>query len=101
MPTKITFVIDNPSDPATFEEAYGTIVSLARQLPDLARVESAKVWPKEDGTDTPAYRTLDLYFADYATASAAVMNPIADELFGVLVGTATPFRALFSDIEQD
>jgi hypothetical protein len=30
------------------------------------------VWPKEDGSPTPAYRLLDLYFTDYDTASAAV-----------------------------
>jgi hypothetical protein len=45
-PTKITFIYSHPADPAA-------------------------VWPKEDGSATPAYRLLDLYFDDYTAASAA------------------------------
>jgi uncharacterized protein (TIGR02118 family) len=70
-PTKITFVYSNPEDPAAFEAAYPEQVALARKLPGLARLQASKVWPKEDGSPTPAYRLLDLYFADYASASAA------------------------------
>jgi hypothetical protein len=60
-----------PTDPATFEAAYPQQLALARKLPGLARLQTSKVWPKEDGSPTPAYRLLDLYFADYAAASAA------------------------------
>lgn len=70
-PTKITFVYSNPADPAAFEAAYPDQLALARTLPGLTRLQAAKVWPKEDGSPTPAYRLLDLYFADYAAASAA------------------------------
>jgi uncharacterized protein (TIGR02118 family) len=69
--TKITFVYSNPTDPEAFEAAYADQLALARKLPGLVRLEAAKVWPKEDGTATPAYRLLDLYFTDYAAASAA------------------------------
>ena len=72
MPTKITLIIDNPADPAAFEEAYTEVESLARRLPGLRRTEAAKVWPKEDGSETPAYRVLDMYFTDYDAASRAV-----------------------------
>lgn len=99
MPTKITLIIDNPADPAAFESQYAEIVALATQLPELRRVESAKVWPKEDGTPTPAHRTLDLYFDSYEDASAAVATPIAGEFFQRLVGSGSPFTGLFSDIE--
>ena len=44
---------------------------MARRLPGLTRLQTSRVWPKEDGSPTPAYRLLDLYFADYAAASAA------------------------------
>ena len=71
MPTKITFVYSNPADPAAFEAAYPEQLALARKLPGLTRLQASKVWPKEDGSPTPAYRLLDLYFADYAAASAA------------------------------
>jgi uncharacterized protein (TIGR02118 family) len=70
-PTKITFVYSNPADPEAFEAAYAGQLALARKLPGLVRLEAAKVWPKEDGTATPAHRILDLYFTDYDAASAA------------------------------
>src|SRR5947209_12580419 len=70
-PTKITFVYSNPADPDAFEAAYPDQLALARKLPGLTRLQESKVWPKEDGSPTPAYRLLDLYFTDYAAASAA------------------------------
>ncbi|PZE34252.1 EthD family reductase [Curtobacterium sp. MCPF17_031] len=100
MATKITFIFNNPTDPAVFEAAYADVVVLAEQLPQLRRTESAKVWPKEDGSATPAYRTLDLYFDSYEDASAAVTTPVAQELFGRLIATDVPFTGLFSDIES-
>ncbi|KQS17324.1 EthD family reductase [Frigoribacterium sp. Leaf186] len=101
MPTKITIVYDNPTDPAAFEADYPASLELARKLPGLERLESAKVWPKEDGTETPAYRTLDLYFADYDAASAAVAGPEAAEFFPTVFALGEAgLKALFSDIEQ-
>jgi uncharacterized protein (TIGR02118 family) len=72
MPTKITLVYYNPTDPAAFEAAYPQQLAMARKLPGVTRLQTSKVPPKEDGTPTPAYRLLDLYFADYAAASHAV-----------------------------
>lgn len=100
MPTKITLIIDNPAAPDAFELAYAEMKLAAAKFPKLQRLESAKVLPKEDGTATPAYRTLDLYFDNYEDASAAVATPAAAELFGTLLGTEVPFKGLFSDIEQ-
>ncbi|WP_348788950.1 EthD family reductase [Leifsonia sp. NPDC080035] len=100
MPTKITIIIDNPAEPESFEGGYPEIESLAGRLPGVRRVESAKVWPKEDGTPTPAHRTLDLYFDDYDAASAAVATPVAGEFFQRLLGTGVTFTGLFSDIER-
>ena len=100
MPTKITLIIDNPANPDEFERTYADVQLAAAKLPKLQRLESAKVWPKEDGTATPAYRTLDLYFDSYEDASAAVATPVAADFFGTLVGSGVPFKGLFSDIEQ-
>ncbi|WP_033344015.1 EthD domain-containing protein [Catenuloplanes japonicus] len=100
MATKITLIIDNPEDTAAFEEIYAKVKADAATLPKLQRLESAKVWPKEDGTATPAYRTLDLYFDSYEDASAAVTTPAAGAFFGALVGSQVPFKGLFSDIEN-
>lgn len=99
MPTKITIIIDNPADPDAFEPVYAAVRSAAATFPKLERLESAKVWPKEDGTATPAYRTLDLYFASYEDASAAVATPTAGEVFGGLLQSGVTITGLFSDIE--
>src|SRR5438105_13054832 len=86
-PTKLSFVYSNPADPDAFEAAYAEQLTLARQLPGLTRVQVSKVWPKEDGSPTPAYRFLDLYFADYAAASAAAAQ--AGPLVGATLEHAT------------
>jgi hypothetical protein len=99
MPTKITFIIDNPANPEEFERAFAPVRAAAEEFPGLLRVESAKVWPKEDGTPTPAYRTLDLYFASYEDASAAVDTPTAGTVIGGLIQAGATFTGLFSDIE--
>jgi hypothetical protein len=99
MPTKITLIIDNPANPDEFERAYADVKWAAESFPKLQRLESAKVWPKEDGTPTPAYRTLDLYFETYEDASAAVTTPAAGAVFGGLQAAQVTFMGLFSDIE--
>ena len=101
MPTKITAIYDNPADPAAFDAAWADgVVDLAQKLPGLERIETSKVWPKEDGSPTPAYRMLDLYFPDYDTASHAVTTPEAGALFPVLIGLGgAGLKLLFSDIE--
>ncbi|MFB8370336.1 EthD family reductase [Pseudarthrobacter sp. NPDC055928] len=100
MTTKITIIIENPTDPKSFEEAYHHLPRLAREIPKLQRLEEAKVWPKEDGTPTPAHRTMDLYFETYDDASAAVEAPAAAGFFHQLVTIGTPFTGLFSEVEQ-
>jgi uncharacterized protein (TIGR02118 family) len=102
MPTKITVIYDNPTDPAAFEADYADgQVELAKKLPGLQRLETSKVWLKEDGTPTPAYRMIDMYFPDYDTASAAVATPEAGALFPTIFALATGgVRILFADIEE-
>ena len=75
MTTKITIIFDNPDSPEMFEAGYPDLVDRARKIPSVLRMETSKVWPKEDGTPTPAYRLIDLYLPDYDRASAAVSTP--------------------------
>jgi uncharacterized protein (TIGR02118 family) len=100
--TKITVIFDNPLDPGEFEDGYQAgHLELAGALPELQRLEAAKVWPKEDGSATPAYRILNLYFADYDTASAAVQTPEAAAWFADLQKLATGgARVVFADVER-
>ena len=102
MPTKITVIYDNPTDPAAFETGYAQEqVALAKALPGLQSMETSKVWPKEDGSPTPAYRMVDLYFPDYDTASAAVTTAEAAALFPSIFGLASGgLWILFSDVEE-
>ncbi len=101
MSTKITVIYDNPQDPGAFEAGYPEQLALAGKVPGVQRIESAKVWPKEDGTPTPAYRLLSLYFADYAAASEAVTTPEAGALFPTVFQLATGgVRIVFADVEQ-
>ncbi|MGW9403684.1 EthD family reductase [Arthrobacter sp. NPDC055585] len=101
MSTKITFIIDNPADPEAFETAYKGFEGSARDLPRLQRFEAGKVWPKENGSPTPAYRTLDLYFDTYDDASAAVATAGARDFMDQLKATGTTFMALFTDIGDE
>ena len=98
MTTKITLIIDNPADPDAFEQAYRDLPQVASRLPKLRRLESGKVWPNEDGTPTPTYRTLDLYFDSYDDASAATAE--AGDFFSRLAATGTSFTGLFTALEQ-
>ncbi len=99
-PTKISFVYSNPADPEAFERAYPDQIALARKLPGLTRLQASRVWPKEDGSPTPAYRLLDLYFADYAAASAAAAE--AGPLVGATLEHATGGVVIaFAEILED
>ena len=101
MSTKITIIYDNPENPEVFEAAYPEQVTLARKVPGVERIESARVWPKEDGSPTPAYRLLDLYFADYGAASKAVTTPEVGELVGHIKQLATGgVRIVFAEVEN-
>lgn len=102
MPTKITIIYDNPTDPEVFEAGYAQgQVELAKKLPGLVRIETSKIWPKEDGSPTPAYRMVDLYFPNYDTASAAVTTAEAAALFPSILGLATGgVRIVFAHLEE-
>jgi uncharacterized protein (TIGR02118 family) len=102
MSTKITIIYDNPENADAFEAGYPEQVRLAGRLPGVERVVSARVWPKEDGSPTPAYRLVDLYFADYDTASKAVATPEAGELVGHVKKLATGgVRIVFAEVEEN
>jgi uncharacterized protein (TIGR02118 family) len=99
--TKITVIYDNPTDPDAFEGAYESEqLEAARRIPGHIRFEASKVWPKEDGSPTPAYRSIDLYYRDYSSASEAVTTPEASAFFEAMARLSTGgVRVLFSDIE--
>jgi uncharacterized protein (TIGR02118 family) len=89
MTVKLTVIVANPTDPDGFEQHYAEHKQLANKLPNLQRAEFAKVFPKEDGSPTPKWRTADLYFADYDTAVAALSSPEGQALANDAVASAT------------
>src|ERR1700679_165665 len=101
MSVKLTVVYDNPTDPAAFEQEYKNVhMPLAMKIPNVTRAELAKVFPKEDGSATPAYRTADLYFDSYDVACASLATPEAQAALGDAKRLATGgVRFLLSDIE--
>jgi uncharacterized protein (TIGR02118 family) len=101
MSTKITVIYDNPVDVVSFETGYSDQVALARKIPGVQKIEASKVWPKEDGTATPAYRMVDLYFSDYDAASAAVTTREAGTFFGNVLEVGTEgVRIVFAEVEE-
>ena len=101
MSVKLTVIYDNPVDPEAFEKHYRDVhLGLAAQIPNVRRAEFAKVFPKEDGSPTPAYRTADLYFDDYKSACDALGTPQGQAVAGDAVALGTGgVRFLLSDIE--
>jgi hypothetical protein len=57
--------------------------------------------PKEDGSSTPAYRLLDMYFTDYGAASKAVTTAQAGAFVSKVLELATGgVRIVFADLEE-
>jgi uncharacterized protein (TIGR02118 family) len=101
MNTKISLIYDNPSDPEAFEAGYPDQLALAKRIPGIEKVETSKVWPKEDGSATPAYRLVDLYFHDYHAATEAVTSGAAATFFpGVFELATGGVRIVFADVEE-
>jgi uncharacterized protein (TIGR02118 family) len=101
MAVKLTLIYPNPVDPGEFERRYKEHKGLIAQVPHLLRAEYGKVFPKEDGSPTPRWRTADLYFADYDTAVAAFEDEkgvaVARDAFGFATGGV---EFLLSDVEH-
>ena len=88
------------TEPTAFEAYESEQLEAARGIPGYLRLETSKVWPKEDGSPTPAYRMIDLYYPAYAAVSAAVTTPEAGAFFAAMARLSTgSVRVLVSDIE--
>jgi hypothetical protein len=96
--TKITLIFDNPTDANAFEAGYPDVLVEAKAIPEVERLEDWKVWPKEDGSPTPAFRLLDLHFSDYEAASRAVTTAEAGAFIPAAFALATGgLRIVFAE----
>jgi hypothetical protein len=101
MPTKIELIVDDLDDNEAFDAQLPDLLRKARALPGLQRLESGKVWPKEDGTPTPAFRSLTLWFDGYDEASAATSSEEGGAFFPAFFGAAQgKVTGLFTDVEE-
>lgn len=73
---KVTVLYGEPTDPAAFEQYYfEQHLSIAARIPNVARVETAKVAGTPDGSAPPYYRIADLWFHDIETLQASMGSP--------------------------
>jgi len=73
---KATMLYRQPSDPDAFENYYfGTHMTLAAKVPNVARVETARATPNPDGSEAPVYRTAEMWFNDLETLQASLASP--------------------------
>ncbi len=100
MVTRIELLVDDLG-PAlqAFDEALPDLLEQAKLLPAVQRIESGVVWPREDGSATPASRSLVLYFPGYEEASAATASPEGYRFFrGFYAAAGELVTELFTDV---
>ena len=72
---KLTVLYGHPTSPADFESHYSRVhVPLARAIPDLVSLETARTMRGADGNDAPYYRVAELRFQDLTTFGAAMAS---------------------------
>lgn len=73
---KVTVLYGEPTDPAAFEQYYlEQHLSIAARIPNVVRVETAKVVATPDGSPLPHYRIAELWFSDIETLQASMGSP--------------------------
>ncbi len=72
---KLVALYRKPADPAAFDQAYfGTHVPLVNQIPNLRRVDIARITGAPRG-DPEFYLICEMYFDDQAALDAAMASP--------------------------
>lgn len=73
---KLTVLYNHPDDPQAFDDHYLTThVPLARQIPQLRRLDVAKIEQVRGGGDPPYHLIVELYYDDEESMAAALETP--------------------------
>ena len=102
-PVKLVALYGPPTDAAAFEHYYAaTHVPLARQLPGLQRLETARLLSTAEGGSTPYHRIAELWFADGEQLQAAATSPEGQALAADVAHFATGgVTVLIAQVDQD
>lgn len=93
---KVTVLYGEPTDPGQFEQYYfDEHLSIAAGIPNVARVETAKVAATPDGSALPHYRMAELWFDDIDTLQASMGSPEGMKTVDDLANFATGGVSVF------
>lgn len=93
---KLTALFGHPESPEAFERHYlGVHVPLARAIPHVTRIETAKVSPSPTGEKPPYYRVAELWFPDVASLDTAMTSPQGQAAAADIAKFATGGATLF------
>jgi uncharacterized protein (TIGR02118 family) len=97
---KLTVIYGRPDDPDAFEEYYeNTHMPLARKMPNVQKIDLAKVVVAPDGSEPP-YRTEDVWFEDMDQLQSALVSPEGQETAQDIQNFATGGATIFvSEVE--
>lgn len=72
---KLTALFGHPESPEAFERHYARVhIPLARAIPSLDRLETARTTPTPDGAQPPYYRIAELWFPDMTSLDTAMAS---------------------------
>lgn len=99
---KLTALFGHPASPDAFEKHYLDVhLPLARALPGVTRVETARVSPSPDGAEPAYYRIAELWFADLPSLGAAMNSPQGQTTAADMANFASGGATLFvSQIDE-
>ena len=87
---KLTVLYGHPTDPGAFEKYYAnTHVPLALKIPELVRIEAAKVLGTPEGGTAPYFYVAELWFASKEQLQASMGSAEGRETAADLANFAT------------
>jgi uncharacterized protein (TIGR02118 family) len=93
---KVTVLYGEPADPTAFERYYfDEHLAIAARIPNVQRVETAKVAATPDGSPLPHYRIAELWFADLQTLQDSMGSPEGQKTVEDLANFATGGASVF------
>lgn len=93
---KVTVLYGEPVDSTAFENYYfDQHLSIAAGIPNVARVETAKVVATPDDSPLPHYRIAELWFDDIRTLQASMGSPEGQKTVEDLANFATGGVSVF------